>query len=217
MKKTLLITLLTVVTMAVSAQIPYYADPLGKGTIYGYAEFGFHPGINAQEFSTYWQYGCTDWLDAGFDYSLAEEYSSMAVTAKFGYMFSKWFGASAMIQPWFAVNNNFQFDGLLTTVILQGSLTKNEKLYWLSNTALGWLNEYKGYNAQTWYLAYKFKFKNEDTLSPMIGVVHNWKFDEDAAPTAGLYYTHKRLGVYLWGGDLLASFPRFGIALDVTF
>jgi len=217
MKRTFLIAIFAIVSMAASAQIPYFADPLGKGTVYGYADLGFRPGTDYNDFNTYWQYGFTDWLDAGFDYAMEDGYSDMAVTAKFGHVFSQWIGISAMIQPWFTMTEKFQFEGLLTTLILQGSLTRNGKLTWLSNTGLGCFNDLDGVAGQLWYLGYNFNFKNEDTLTPMIGVEHSWKFDEDAMPTAGLYYTHKWLGVYLWSSDLLNSFPRFGIGLDFTF
>lgn len=217
MKKTFLVALFAIVTAASYAQVPFFADPLGKGTIYGYGDLGFRPGINAQDFYTYWQYGVTDWLDAGFDFSTVDGYAEMAATAKFSHIFSQWIGASAMLQPWFSFNDNFKFSGLTTTIILQGALTRNDRLRWLSNTGIGFCNDYDGYTAQTWYLGYSFEFKNEDTLTPMAGVSHTWKFDEDVMPTAGLYYTHKRLGLYLWSGDLLNNHPRFGVAFDFTF
>ncbi len=217
MKKTLLLLLFTIITSTAFSQIPFYATPLGKGTIYGYFEYQFQPGENNQGAYTYWQYGLTNWLDLGFDFQAGVDYHSTAFTAKLGYTFSKWFSIGAMIQPWFNSSDKFKFGGLLNTVLLQGSLTNNEKLFWLTNTEIGCFDDLTDYYNQQWCLGYNFELKNGDILGPMTGIKHSLHFNEDVKPFLGLYYNHKRLGVYLWGNSLAESKPEFSVGLEFTF
>ena len=66
-------------------------------------------------------------------------------------------------------------------------ITKDTKLFWCTNT---WfvVNRDKSYSIRQYsYLGYEFGIKKGDAITPMLGLDHSWKFDENPDVAAGLY------------------------------
>ena len=57
MKKIIITIIAVTLSVAASAQIPYFAGTVGNGKLYGYTSLKARPGINAQETYTTFQYG----------------------------------------------------------------------------------------------------------------------------------------------------------------
>ena len=55
------------------------------------------------------------------------------------------------------------------------------------------------------------------SLYPMIGIVHDWKFQEPVDLAVGAWYTYKNYSFYLWGNDFFKENPRVTVAVDFTF
>lgn len=51
-------------------------------------------------------------------------------------------------------------------------------------------------------------------LTPMVGAIHSWKFDQDVDVAAGFYLTIGQWNLYLWGNDFLKSHPRIIVGID---
>ena len=70
---------------------------------------------------------------------------------------------------------------------------------------------------QWWYLGSNIKFNQSNSLVPMVGIIHSWKFDEDIDLAIGAYYVYKKYSFYIWGNDFFSSHPRGTVALDFSF
>ena len=64
------------------------------------------------------------------------------------------------------------------------------------------------------YLGYTFSFKNGQSLTPMVGAIHSWKFDQDVDLALGAYYSVGKFNIYLWGNDFFKSNPRIVVGVD---
>ena len=51
----------------------------------------------------------------------------------------------------------------------------------------------------------------------MIGIVHDWKFQQSVDLAIGAWYTYKKYSFYLWGNDFFKENPRVTVAVDFTF
>ena len=67
------------------------------------------------------------------------------------------------------------------------------------------------------YVGHTCKLRNGDSLTPMLGTLYSWKFNQDADGAAGFYYTHGGYNFYLWGNDFLKDNPRFVVGVDFKF
>lgn len=199
------------------AQIPYFSGTVGKNKLYGYTSLKVRPGINSQETYTTFQYGMTNNTALGLDLYTANGSSFMGYTIRAGYKFNKWFGVGAQITPSFNLSDNYSFSYLTSALYLNGSITRDGKLFWCSNTWWG-VNRGANNTIYNWeYLGFSIPLKNEHSITPMLGTIHSWKFDSDLDIAAGFYYTIKNWNIYLWGNDFLKKNPRVIFGVDFVF
>lgn len=217
MKKLTLLLLLLAATICTKAQVPYFAGTVGDNKMYAYTSLKGRPGINAQETYSVVQYGIGDYFATGADLytGVGSAYAGMLVRG--GYKFNQWFGIGAQVTPSFDLNNNLRFSYLTLALYMNGSITKDGKLFWCTNTWWG-VNKGAEYTITQWaYLGYSFSLKNGDSISPMVGTIYDWKFNDKADLAAGFYYTHKNWNFYLWGNDFLKDNPRVVAGVDFVF
>ena len=196
------------------AQIPYYAGTVGDGKLYGYTSLKARPGINHQETYTTFQYGLGDHFATGTDLYTGPDCAYWGALVRYGVKPSKWFNIGAEITPSFNLNDSFKFSYLTSGLYLNGAITGDEHLFWCTNT--WWVvNDGADDTYYTYeYLGYTIPMKKDRSITPMIGAVHSWRFDQDLEPAVGLYYTFKNWNLYLWGHDFLHSHPRFVLGID---
>jgi len=202
------------VSLTIKAQIPYFASTAGDGKLYGYTSLKFRPGLNAQETYTTFQYGLGDYTAAGLDLYTAEGSGYLGVLFRAGKMLNSRFGIGGQVTPSFEVDNKMKFSYITTALYLNGALSEDGKLFWCSNT---WWRVKKGLKdlMTNWeYLGYAVSLKNGHTFTPMAGLIHSWRFDQDVDVAAGFYYSINKFNFYLWGNDFLKSHPRVVIGLD---
>lgn len=200
-----------------NAQVPYFAGTVGDGHLYGYTSVKFRPGINAQETYTTFQYGIGNYFATGLDLYTSNGNSYSGFLIRGGYKFSKWFGLGGQATPSFNLSDNFKFGYFTGAIYMNGNITGNGKFFWCSNT---WFNINDGApdSYMNWeYLGMNIPTKKDQSISPMVGLIHSWEFDRDADIAAGFYYTIKNWNLYLWGNDFLKSHPRCVIGVDFVF
>ncbi len=204
------------VIVSVRAQIPFFAPTVGQGKLYAYTSFKCRPGIHAQETYSTLQYGLVDRLAAGIDFYTNGGDRYLGGLLRAGYQQSKWFGIGGQVMPTFQANDNFRFAYLTSGLFMNGAITSDGQLFWTTNT---WWGIYNGtdHTLTNWeYLGYGIPLKRGNRITPMVGVIHSWKFDQDVDISAGFYYTIKNWNLYLWGNDFLKKNPRFIIGVDVV-
>ena len=200
--------------MQASAQIPYFAGTVGDGKIYGYTSLKVRPGINKQETYTTFQYGLGDHFATGVDLYTGPGCSYWGALVRFGQSISQWFNVGVEIIPSFNLNDSFKFSYMTSGLYLNGAISRNGRLFWCTNTWWG-LNDgaddtFSNYE----YLGYTIPLKPQQSITPMVGTIHSWKFDQDLDIGAGFYYTIKSWNLYVWGNDFLKSHPRFIVGID---
>lgn len=214
MKKFFSVLFVSIIATTAIAQVPYFAGTVGNNKLYGYTSLKIRPGINAQETYTTFQYGLGNYTAVGLDLYTGKDCSYAGYLFRTGKKFSKWFGFGGQITPSFDLNDNFKFSYLTTALYMNGAISNDGNFFWCSNTWWG-VNDGSPYTLTNWeYLGYAFSLKNGHSITPMIGTIHSWKFDQDVDIAAGFYYSIKSWNIYLWGNDFLKSNPRIVIGVD---
>ena len=217
MKRTLLIIiLLSLISLFVKAQVPYFSGTVGDGCLYGYTSVKFRPGINAQETYTAFQYGIGNDFATGIDLYTSSGTAYTGFLVRGGYKFNKWFGIGAQATPSFDLSNNFKFSYFTGGLYMNGNITENGKFFWCSNT---WFNINRGAknSYMNWeYLGMNIPIGKKQSITPMVGAIHSWEFNQDADLALGAYYSIKSWNFYLWGNDLFKGNPRVVIGVDFT-
>lgn len=214
MKKLFIVVVLSFLAMTTYAQIPYFAGTAGDGNIYAYTSLKFRPSVNAQESYTTFQYGITDYAAVGTDIYSYNNSVYWGFLARGGYKFNKWYGIGLQATPSFDMGNNFEFNYLTLGLYQNGAITSDGNLFWVSNTWAG-INRYaeNTWN-QWWYLGYYVDFKDKGGIAPMVGILHDWKFENKVDVAAGFYYTYKDWNFYVWGNNFFEENPRIVIGVD---
>lgn len=217
MKKILLSMIMLALSVAASAQVPYYGATVGKHHLFGYHSLKVRPGINNQRTYTTLQYGINDWFSIGTDLTTGPGEKFIGYYGRVGKKFSDWFSAGVQMTPSFDLDNSHKFGYFTTGLFLNGNITSDGKLFWTSNT---WHTANKGADntlEQWWYLGGNFKLSKNSSIWPHIGLVHSWMFDADPDLAVGFFYVYKQYSLYLWGNDFFKDHPRMTLAIDFTF
>ena len=215
-KKPVLILTLLLLSLRAVAQIPYYAGTVGNGKLYCYTSVKARPGINHQETYTTFQYGIGNHFATGVDLYTGLHCAYWGCLVRYGLGISKWYNIGAEVTPSFDLNHSFQFSYLTSALYQNGAITSDGRLFWCTNT--WWVvnreadNTFSNYE----YLGYTIPIKSRQALTPMLGAIHSWKFDQDVDLAVGAYYTINNWTFYLWGNDLLKSHPRLVVGIDFT-
>lgn len=214
MKKLLVILIFVFFTTVVSAQVPYFSGTPGDGNMYGYTSLKFRPGINAQESYTCFQYGVTDYMATGVDLYAGNNSTYIGVLVRGGYRVSKWFGIGGQATPSFNLNKNMELSYFTGAIYMNGNITENGELFWCSNTWFG-INRGASNSYSQWtFLGYTIPTYKGQSITPMIGEIHSWKFDQDLDMALGAYYSIGKFNFYVWGNDFFKENPRIVFGID---
>lgn len=214
MKKIVLFAIGLLLTARVAAQIPYYAGTVGDGKLYGYTSVKFRPGANRQETYSTFQYGLGNHLATGIDLYTGPNCAYWGALVRYGHKLSKWMNVGGEVMSSFDLNDSFRFGYLTTGLYMNGALSSDSRLFWCSNSwwvaTRGARATYSNYE----YLGYNIPLSSHRSLTPMVGAVHSWRFDDDVQPAAGFYYTAGAWTLYAWCHDFLHAHPRMVLGLE---
>ena len=215
-KRGLLSLLLLCAFYTVRAQVPYFAETVGNGKIYGYTSLKVRTGIDDIESYNTVQIGLGKHFALGADLSVNGHESYYGFLFRGGYEFSPFFNAGVQLTPSFDLSDRFRFDYLTAALYLNGAVTRNNRLFWVSNTWYGINRGTKNTVNQWLYLGYNIRFKKDRGLTPMAGIIYSWEFDNAPDLAVGAYYSFKKFNLYLWSDRIFRSHPRFVIGIDFT-
>jgi len=205
---------LTIVSITARAQIPYFSTTIGDKKLYGYTSLKFRPGMNTQESYTTLQYGIGEFTATGLDLYTSNAGTLVGCLFRAGYKFNPRFGIGGQLTPSFDIHDKFNFSYLTSALYMNGAISEDGKLFWCSNT---WWVVNKGAEntfANWEYLGYAFSLKKGHYITPMAGIIHSWKFDQEIDISVGVDYSFKRWNFYLWGNDFLTDNPRLVVGVD---
>lgn len=200
--------------IGIKAQIPYFAGTVGNNKLYGYTSIKFRPGINSQETYTTFQYGIGDSFATGLDLYTGASSVYAGILVRYGAKLSPYFNVGAQVTPSFNLNENMSMDYTTAALYMNGNITSNGRLFWVTNTWWGLNRHSSDTISQYIYLGCNIPLKNGHGITPMIGEIHSWKFDQDPDLSLGFYYTLKQWNFYLWGNDFFKENPRVIIGVD---
>lgn len=213
-RQVIIVVLVLLVSSVVKAQIPYFSGTVGDGKLYGYTSLKFRPGINNQEAYTCFQYGLGDYAATGVDLYTRLHSTYAGVLVRGGYKVNQWFGIGGQLTPSFDLNNSMKFSYLTAALYINGSITRDGNLFWCSNTWLGINRGSENTLSQWTYLGYTIPTSKTQSITPMIGAIHSWNFDQEADLAVGAYYTIGKWNIYLWGNDFFNDNPRIVVGID---
>ncbi len=191
-----------------NAQIPFFASTAGDNRLYGYASLKARPGINTLESYSCFQYGIGDHFAAGTDITTGTG-AYLGFLLRYGHTFNPWFGIGAQVTPAFNLQYKFQYSYTTVGIYMNGQILPSGKLFWCSNTWLG-LNR----QAANTYFNWEYLGLRIHNFTPMLGLIHSWKFDQDLDIAVGFYNKIGRFNLYLWGNDFLKPHPRLVAGFD---
>lgn len=216
MKKTIISFILCCLGVAaMNAQVPYFAGTAGDGNLYSYTSLKTRPGHNAQETYTCFQYGIGNQVATGIDLYTGGGAAYWGALVRWGKQINPYFGIGAQVTPSFNLNDNFEYSYTTAALYMNGNITKDGKLFWCSNTWWG-INRGSDNTISNWeFLGYTFNLK-KSSITPMVGLEHDWKFENKADMLAGFYYSIGNWNFYVWGSDLFSAKndPRVVIGVD---
>ena len=202
------------VPFVMEAQVPYFSGTAGDGNLYGYTSLKVRPGINGQETYTCFQYGMCDNFAVGTDVYTGIGSSYWGGLARVGKVVCPYFGIGAQVTPSFNLNDNLKYSYTTAALYMNGQITSDGKLFWCSNSWWG-INKDADNTITNWeYLGYVISLYRGQSITPMVGCIHSWKFDQDADLAVGAYYSIGRFNMYLWGNDLFSANPRIVVGID---
>lgn len=214
----LLLMLVCLVKVA-KAQVPNFGTTVGDQKLYGYSSLKYRTNRDTWETYSTLQYGISDYFQAGVDLYTSTGNNYIGYVVRGGYMFSKYFKLGGQLTPSFDLSGHHKFSYLTSALYINGDMCKDGRLFYVTDT---WLenDEHKLNSAKQWsYIGYTIPIgsKKNDSVTPMAGIIHSWKFDEDVDLSCGCYYTHKNINLYIWGNDLLTDHPKVVAAVEFKF
>ena len=211
--KKLIITLMTmIVTIGLSAQIPYYHSSQGKGKTYTYFSTKFHPGTDNQQVYITAQHGILDKLDLVTDLSVGSGYSYQGFGLRFNAFDSKYFGIGGQVMSQFNLQDNYKYNYLGSSIYMNGNIWSG--LHWVSNT---WFTAYR-HGRDTWeqwtYLGWTVR-----KFTPMIGLDTYLRGCKGSDLMAGCYYTVGKMNLYAWCSNITKNYGdvRVVVGFDYKF
>lgn len=217
MKKIFSLLVLMSLTITLSAQVPYFGATVGKCKVFGYTSLKIRPGQNAMEDYTTLQFGITDYFSVGTDIYASNGVVDHGLYARVGKTWCKWFSAGVQVTYQSNLRDNYKFSNVNTGVFMNGNILENGNLFWTSNTWLTFNHDGNHSYKQWWYLGSNIRFDENNSLVPMVGLIHSWRFEQPADLAVGAYYVYKKYSFYLWGNDFFTEYPRLTVAVDFTF
>lgn len=219
MKKIVLIVALAAVTAIARAQIPNFGTTVGDQKLYGYSSMKYRTNSSTWETYSTLQYGISDYAQVGVDLYTNGAVSYIGYVVRGGYKFCDYIKLGGQLTPSFDMGDNHRFSYLTSALYVNGNITKDGRLFYVTDM---WLENNKNEltSAKQWsYLGYTCPLgkKGSQSLTPMAGIIHSWKFDQDVDLSLGCYYSYKNINLYAWTNDILTKHPRFILAVEFSF
>lgn len=219
MKRILLLACLMLLPFVAKAQVPNFGSTAGNENLYGYSAIKYRANVRTWETYTTLQYGVTEYMNIGADLYTSGYDSYLGYTFRIGKKISPYFSIGAQFTPSFAVSENHSFAYMTEGLYMNGNITENGRMFWITDT---WLEqaEHKLSSAKQWtYLGYTCPLGEcgKNSITPMAGIINDWKFESDIDLSLWLYYSHNNINLYAWANDILTDHPRFVLAVEFKF
>lgn len=218
MKKLIFIALVLTLGIKAFSQVPNFGTTAGDQKLYGYSALKYRANAGTWETYSTLQYGVTDYMNVGADLYNNGSESYIGYTFRTGKKISPYFSIGAQFTPSFNLGENHKFAYMTEALYMNGNITKNGRMFWVTDTWLEQANHELSSAKQWTYLGYTCPLRNKDnSITPMVGIIHDWKFESDVDLSFGAYYSHKNINVYAWTNDILTDHPRFVLAVEFKF
>lgn len=217
-KKSILYVLFLASSMHICAQIPNFGTTVGDQKLYGYSSMKYRAKADTWETYSTLQYGIGNHFQTGVDLYTNGAANYIGYIVRGGTKINDYLKIGAQLTPSFDLNDHHKFCYLTSALYINGNITKDGKWFYVTDT---WLenNEDELTSAKQWsYIGHTFALPGKgNSITPMVGAIHSWKFDQDVDFSMGCYYSHKNINLYAWANDVLTKQPRFVLAVEFAF
>lgn len=217
-RKLYIVVVMLLLALYSVAQVPNFGTTVGDQKIYGYSAIKYRTNADVWETYATLQYGIGSHFQTGVDLYTGSNNSYIGYIVRGGTKVTDYFKIGAQLTPSFDLNEHHKFSYLTSALYINGNISKDGKLFYVTDT---WLenNKDKLTSAKQWsYIGYTFGLPgNGNSITPMVGVINSWKFDQDVDLSMGCYYSHKNINLYAWANDILTKQPRVVLAVEFSF
>lgn len=200
------------------SQIPNFGSTVGDQKVYGYSALKYRSSADSWENYSTLQYGIGNHFQTGVDLYTNGSASYIGYIVRGGAKVYDYLKVGAQFTPSFDLGNHHKFSYLTSALYINGNLTKDGKWFYVTDT---WLenDKHELTSAKQWsYVGHTFELPGKgNSITPMVGAIHSWKFDQDVDLSFGCYYSHKNINLYAWANDILTKQPRFVVAVEFSF
>lgn len=218
MKKIVFMALMLALSISAFSQVPNFGTTVGDQKLYGYSAMKYRADADTWETYATLQYGIGNHLQTGVDLYTGGGNTYVGYIVRSGTKVNDYFKIGAQLTPSFDLNDRHKFSYLTSALYINGNISKDGKWFYVTNT---WFenDKHKLTSAKQWsYVGHTFDLPgNGNSITPMVGAIHSWKFDQDVDLAMGCYYSHKNINLYAWANDILTKQPRFVLAIEFAF
>lgn len=215
MRKVLLILLCLGLSLNAMAQMPYFKAQTGLDSKVFISTSLSSSGSGLGTHSTV-QYR-EGIIGMGLDFTSGAAGNYLGVTFRLIRDYSKYFNFSLKVTPSFNLKDKMKLKYTTINFYLNGAITKDEKLFWLSNTDWYSNNFWYGIFTQYTYLAYQIDLFNNFSLTPFVGETHSWRLDGPVDITTGLSIDYERFALTFTASRLIHTPATFCLCLNTRF
>lgn len=193
----IILFLLVLFPNSIKAQVPNFGTTAGDQKLYGYSAMKYRAKAKTWETYSTLQYGVTDYMNVGADLYYNGSDSYIGYTFRTCKIISPYFSAGAQFTPSFNLGKNHKFAYMTEALYMNGNITRDGRMFWVTNTWLEQANHVLSSVKQWTYLGYTCPLGIKgNSITPMVGIIHDWKFESDVDLSFGAYYSHKNINVY---------------------
>lgn len=199
------------------AQVPNFGTTVGNARLYGYSSMKYRVNSNTWETYSTLQYGIGNYSQVGVDLYTGGGNTYIGYIVRGGVKVCDYFKIGGQLTPSFDLNDKHNFSYLTSALYINGNISSDGRWFYVTDT---WFenNRTTLTSAKQWtYIGRTISFPNSDSMTPMAGIIHSWKFDQDPDLSLGCYYSHKNINLYVWANDIFTKTPRFVLALEFAF
>ena len=177
-----------VLSISAFSQIPNFGTTVGDQKLYGYSSMKYRAKADTWETYSTLQYGIGNHFQTGVDLYTNGAANYVGYVVRAGTKINDYLKIGAQLTPSFDLNDHHKFSYLTSALYINGNITKDGKWFYVTDT---WLenNEDELTSAKQWsYIGHTFELPGKgNSITPMVGAIHSWKFDQDVDLSMGCY------------------------------
>lgn len=218
MRKSLLAIVLLLNALQSYAQVPFFKSETGlKSDVYAYTSMQKNSAYSKLDSYSTVQFRVGNSIFLGADLATGLNNSYMGFVIRYLKPVSQYFNFGLQITPSFILNSRFTLAYTNANIYMNGVITSDHKLFWLSNTYWFSNNFWNSTIQQYTYIGYNFDLPYNFVATPLIGESHSWLMNGKMDLNLGLQLSYKQYTLGVWAREFIHKQSMIRIGLSAEF